>query len=459
MQVNRNYEPEIHIRDCFFHVLYHWRSIVLIALVAAVGLGGYTWLTNRTEKSSTKAQTETAQTQAAPKMSAAAGSYYTLSNEVYEQLLKNGADYREHSFLMSLNPYEVWVATSAYGVVMEESAKADAVANGITQDPAFAVAALYPLNVDYQGGEEEWKKVYGEDGYRDIRDLVSCTYTSGSKTVTLRAVGATEEMAKESLSVLEKLVTAFSETAAKEMGAHHLVRLSGSTMLTSDDLIEARQSTFAKNVTTYQNAVTSNNKSVTSAASKSSSSSSKTKKKPVVKNAVIGGAAGLLGMMLLWVLVYILGGTIKESETLTRKYGLALYGDFPHSRARRPGKGIDGLIEKWEFHGGLKDQSALYDSISSMIPAELSGEVLLTGTVKADRMSPVFDQLAKRVRDGVKLTMEPDLLNNSAAVLAAGRAEAVLVVEEKYVSKEKELGREAEILSICATPVLGAIAN
>lgn len=460
MQTNQNYEPEIHLRDCFFHVLYHWRSILLVTLVAAVLLGGYTWLTNRNVKSSSKTQTETAETQATQaelKQSAAAGSYYNLSNDVYEQLLKNGNDYRDHSLLMGLDPYNVWVATSAYGVVMEESAKAEASANGITQDPAFAVAALYPLNVDYQGGEAEWKQIYGEDGFRDIRDLVSCTYTSGSKTITLRAVGSTEEMAKDALSVLEKQMIAFSGAAGKEMGAHHLVRLSGSTMQTSDDIIESRQSTFAKNVTTYQNAVTSNVKSITNTQKTASSSSSKTKKKSVWKYAGIGAGAGFLGMAIFWVLAYMFSGALRESEVLTRKYGLALYGDFQHSRARHPGKGLDGLIEKWEFRGGRKDKAVLYDSICSMIPEDCTGTILLTGTVKKEKLTPVFEALSGRMKGKANLVMEADLNNNSAAVLAAGKADAVLVVEEKHVTRDKELAREAEILSICGTPVLGAI--
>ena len=45
MQINYNYEPEILLKDLFFDLLYHWRSIVVAALVGAVVLTGYQYYT------------------------------------------------------------------------------------------------------------------------------------------------------------------------------------------------------------------------------------------------------------------------------------------------------------------------------------------------------------------------------------------------------------------------------
>ena len=39
MQINKNYEREIDLKDLFFHLLYHWRSILVAAVIFAILLG------------------------------------------------------------------------------------------------------------------------------------------------------------------------------------------------------------------------------------------------------------------------------------------------------------------------------------------------------------------------------------------------------------------------------------
>ena len=47
MQLNKEYERVISVRDLFFHLLYRWRSILAAALIGALLLGGYAWISNR----------------------------------------------------------------------------------------------------------------------------------------------------------------------------------------------------------------------------------------------------------------------------------------------------------------------------------------------------------------------------------------------------------------------------
>ncbi|MDO5484379.1 MAG: hypothetical protein Q4F27_05675, partial [Desulfovibrionaceae bacterium] len=274
---------------------------------------------------------------------------------------------------------------------------------------------------------------------------------------TMKAIGTTKEMAEEGMACLKAAMETFSRGSAQQLGAHRVVPLSESTTQRADSAVEARQAAIAKNIATYQSAILSNEKNTTSASS-SSSSSGKVSKKSLTKYAVIGGGAGLLGMAVVWLLIYMLSGTIKESEILTRQFGLPLYGTLRHSRARKPGKGLDGLIEKWEFRNLPAANETVYDNICSLIPAGISGEILLTGTGRAEKMKPLYDALTARIQAPVSLKMEADLIHNSAAVIAAREASAVLVAEELYVSKEKEISREADILTLCGTPVLGAVA-
>ena len=46
MQINREYEQEIELKDLIFHILYRWRSCIIAALIGAVLLGGFRYVKN-----------------------------------------------------------------------------------------------------------------------------------------------------------------------------------------------------------------------------------------------------------------------------------------------------------------------------------------------------------------------------------------------------------------------------
>ena len=41
VHLNREYDPEIRVRDVLFHLLYRWRSILLVMILCAAVLGGW----------------------------------------------------------------------------------------------------------------------------------------------------------------------------------------------------------------------------------------------------------------------------------------------------------------------------------------------------------------------------------------------------------------------------------
>ena len=53
--------------------------------------------------------------------------------------------------------------------------------------------------------------------------------------------------------------------------------------------------------------------------------------------------------------------------------------------------------------------------------------------------------------------MQADILRNSDAIADAGKADAVVIVEKKHISRMKDIGRMAEILEISKAKVIGSI--
>ena len=58
---------------------------------------------------------------------------------------------------------------------------------------------------------------------------------------------------------------------------------------------------------------------------------------------------------------------------------------------------------------------------------------------------------------GIELVFEPDYLHNSEAVAASRDLDSVLLVEEKYRSRVRDLNRMAGMLEIEEANVVGAV--
>jgi hypothetical protein len=76
----------------------------------------------------------------------------------------------------------------------------------------------------------------------------------------------------------------------------------------------------------------------------------------IKKFAAIGFIVGAFLLVAIYAVKYIMSGVLHSGSELSERYGLPVYGEFAKSRARRPGKGLDKLFEKWEFkHASSED--------------------------------------------------------------------------------------------------------
>lgn len=449
MHMNQDYERQISLRDLFFHVLYRWRSIIAAALIGAVLLGGYAWLRNR--------GAENASTEAIPDETELAASLqynFQTSNELYQKMLDENIEYREKSILMKVNPYQVWSATAVYTVIMTDPQSIPA---GTMLDPAVPIAATYPSLIYHDMDEGRLKSIYGETNLHYINEIVSIRAVSETGTFRINTIGTTKEMAEAGLAFFEEIILNASNGEIQKMGGHKLVRLSGYTRQVFNADIESNQIAVAKNIATYQTAITNNNNAIN--------------KGPVITEKKSGGFGRsiklmtiigfILGAMLLtglYIVLYLLSGKLRESEELKDRFGVPVYGEFRHSRARRPGKGLDRIIEKWEFHRTGTEDTIVVNNLCALLRERSSeGTILLTGTIADKRVRELRNLLEETLGDSVQLQTAGNFLRNSVAIAEAGKAAAVILAEEKHVSETNDISRMLEVLAINQTPVIGAI--
>ena len=114
VHVNREYDPEYRLKDFIFHLLYRWRSILLVVLLCAAVIGGLkAFSANAAHQAGNKTKDELRYEQdveAYRKEVANAQKKLKKNRDVLNERLA----YREDSLLMQLDPGNVWVAEKKY---------------------------------------------------------------------------------------------------------------------------------------------------------------------------------------------------------------------------------------------------------------------------------------------------------------------------------------------------------
>jgi ElaB/YqjD/DUF883 family membrane-anchored ribosome-binding protein len=182
-----------------------------------------------------------------------------------------------------------------------------------------------------------------------------------------------------------------------------------------------------------------------------------TKPVGIIKFAAIGFILGAFLLAGIHVVRYIGGGKLHKGSELSENYGVPVYGEFIKSRARRPGKGLDRLFEKWEFRHASSDEAVINDIVALIRERNDGKRVLLTGTLAQEKLESLRQKLRPGLDDVVYLEIAGDFLTNGAAITDASQADAVVMVEEKHVSRLQDIRREAELLIMGSANVTGCV--
>lgn len=319
------------------------------------------------------------------------------------------------------------------------------------------------FSVEINGDELE--RVFGTDLRKDI-DQVAFIYANADlQTISVFGFGASKEEAVRRKELVDScLHDAYNKLPEKEKCSLEVIGDTAGikTMLVvknADGTIEEKdltviQNTIRNNYQTYLNQTNAyiQNRDALRA---------RTFTKPVpktVNQALIGLLIGVFIAIVLLTVWYLFNGKLKTGRELRNRYDLPLLGEFTHSRALWKGKGIDWILEKLEF-GKKTNWDNELNSIALLIEEAKDGKtILLTGTLEEKRIKKIYEGLAPRLQEqGIELVFEPDYLNNSEAVAASRDLDSVLLMEEKYVSRVRDLNRLAEMLEIEEANVIGAV--
>lgn len=453
MQINNHYEPEIRLKDVFFEILYHWRSILIAAIVGALLLGGYQyysiWSVHREGlKTEDEQQYEYALKDYELNLKT---SQDTL--RANRTLLQQIQDYMSKSVLYNMDASSLLREERTFAVTLKREGYSAPAAT--FQDPVDYVMASYSSSLFNGVDPEQMLALLGTNEKRYMNEVVRISINADTNIMTMVIYSESEEKLKE---IGEYFVDRLTTVCAKPIQAiypHELVMVSDTLNVGPSDSV---QQTWAKNATDM-----ANYKEAISEAEEALYDLEKQGKpimpgKHIGRMAVIGFVVFAFLAVLLWAVRYLAGGRLHDGKEMTQRYGLFVFAEADHSRARHPGKGIDALIEKWEFGKKRVGVDQACHQAATLLAGSVSGGALvLAGT----RASKRFDQLQKTLEAELKgdvrqIVPVADFLQSDQAGRLPEGAD-LLIVEEKYESRTDQIHREAEILSMQRANVLGTV--
>ena len=462
MKINKYYEMELNLKDLLFHVLYKWWFLLLLGVVVA-GYFGFKeyWSYEEYHRAGELAPAEIA-------YEADVESYQRNLDQAekalaeYEALVRDNNGGREVSVLMGIDPTGIWTAEKKYYLDMK-AGQDDNKTEDLQDSSKILVILSGAFSHEIDG--EKLTEVFGTDLRRDVDQVAFIYIDTNLRTLSVFGIGATKEEAVRRKEFVDScLLNVSNKLSEKEKFTMEVIgdSVGSKIMLTiknSDGTIEMKdlaviQDTLRDNYQDYLK-----QKDVYIQKLNDIKTKSFVRPQPqILKRGMIGMAIGAGIAVAILVLCYLFNGRMKTGREMRKRYDISLLGDFSHSRGIWKGKGLDWLLEKLEF-GRKTDFENELNSIAFLMDEAKDGKtILMTGTLEEKRLKKVYDGLASRLRErGIELVFEPDYLHNSEAVVASRDLDSVLLVEEKYVSRVRDLNRIAEMLEIEEANVIGAV--
>lgn len=451
MRINYDYEPEIILKDLFFDVLYRWRSILVAALIGAVLLAGVQHFTGKgggTPADDEQYKLELEEYKANVAM-------YESRITAYQGMIQDIEEYMANSVYYNLSTATLRSEVRSYLVRLKQDDRLFQVTP--PQDPANDLMALYAYTLKDDLDTDKLAEILGTGERAYIDELVEIKVNNESNTMELTVRGGSDEAVARASEYFDDRLRNVCAEKLQSVYPHELMSVNDRKNLRDQELllVDAQQKQL-QNLTKYQTAVTDADKALKKL---TKPKKPKTADNQMGKMAGIGCVLFALLMVVFHVVRYLARERLRDGVEMTRRYGLLVVEEADHSRARRPGKGIDGLIERWEFGRVRKDAAQAGRQAAALLGPRLPGSatLVLLSTRPEAKLQPLRDALAQGLNAwNTQVVCAADCLHEDRMSKLPDGAR-LLVVEEKDESQIAQINREAELVAMLGMNADGAI--
>ena len=444
---NYEYEEEINLKQLLIYVLRKWRTMLAAAVILGLILGGAKTAKGFMDlKDPEKVEESLKESELAKENYDTAKTQLTNQMAEYNRQLDNYQRYAENSLYMKIDPYAVYTESVTYVVTTNYQILPNMTYQNLNwMGPVLSAYTSVATSVTLNDLSPEGQTGLSEEWDADSLDkLIKVETNTNDGKLTITASAESEARAKAILQAVKEKVEGNQASIAKAAGEHNLSVISEKSSITVDQTMINDREARLRNITALREAADKalekyNRLNVPSVEGLSTGSVLK----GGLKFGLAGALAGILLVCIWFGAGFLLDGILHDPELLKTRYQAKVFALIPDVDDRN---WIDRFLNRLEGISGDKTIRAIaLNTTVAGIEAGGNKKVLISGTAKEKCIEKIATDLSK-CASGITIINGGSLLQKENVLEKLKGADAVLLVEEKDVSKMEDIERELEII-------------
>ena len=434
-------EREISIADMFLYLVKRYRSIILVGVISAliVCAGAFVKAKFFSDEEDFAAYERELTTYKADE----------ILLDIYDKKLEETKNYLLENPLINVPDHSLPTTTISLCV---EGTYAELFSNSTSYDPGDSIVNNITLAINNGMDWSDVAQKYGIDK-KYIKELVNVGADYTSNIVTIYTYGETEEISQ---SLMEDIRTFVNDNLSSILDSYRGYYIKERNYRTYID------ATWVNNI--EENTRYSINNYIESIDNLTETHEDKKEPKApdyfsvlrAIKYMIIGGVIGGVLICGIYCVMYLLSDYIRDDEELHLYFGFANLGTFSVKQNKKKANKFDNYLLKKQY-GELSDDY-VYERIAENINllTKKDEKIMVSGTVDEAKLKALFDKLSSSVKS-CKFVYGGNLNQDNASLAKLDEADKVILVEERNVSRTKEIVKETDLIKNCNKQVLGYI--
>lgn len=448
--MNREYEPEIDLKELFFYILRRWRSIILVTVIFGVLTCGYKIagkVINTSEEDGKSKEIRIYELQL--EEYEAAKTVYERNIEDYQMRLTQQETYWRESVLMQTDPYNVPTASANIFVKLSDTEWASLPDNP-NLDPTDGIISMYVSNFLSTIDWEPIETLTGKSALY-LKELISVNTDYNSNIFTIWVRYSDGNTAQQILEIIVNQVRARYQDMDASVSRHSISVMNQTLAYSIDNSLADTQKRNADAIADYEQNIINCRMELEELEQPSPPSGIK-------KFAILCFAAAMFAMIAFYGMKYILDGKLHARYELTKRYNYQLLGIVPRPEKKGFLCVIDRFLGTLDGMDRLPGKEEAYRIIAANI-INLAGKynnILIASTLEKDKLKEVTDALTPRL-DGITLTCAGNMNVTASALKELASCDSVILIEEKDASFMEDIQRQQDCIVALDKTVAGYV--
>lgn len=458
MEIQNNYEPEMGLKDLLFTVLYKWRSIVLMAILFGVLLGGAKFAKRLINMQDQETQME------AQEDYEDALSLYETNKETYEREIENITlkietfnDYMNNSPLMQISPYSKPVATADLYVKTDYEIMPGMMFQNVDYTDSLVKAYAIAINQgELLDGIDRYISTL-DDTY--LAELVTGKADYDNNMVHIEVTYSDLDIAEKMLTkVLNNIERRSIDTTAK-IGPHQIEVTNRGTAMEVDEELAKRQSDNVNTQSSLQKVLADKKAELKVLKEpKLTALSKKAALKSGIKYGILGGVFGAFIVILFACISFLMSDKVFSERELHTRFKIKPLGVFAIERKKRILSGIDQWLDRLNGGDNVSDKATTFQIISTNIENYTKADqcLLVVGTAEAAHLQDIVTHLKGSLTERT-IVYGGNLITDVSALQKLPFCDEIILVERRGYSNYSDIEREIETVESLHKAIIGYV--